>query len=299
MVRCASSSRISEEVRRALSHRPRHTPAMVFRRLILAFFLVAAAPALAAPEAELWERWTAHNPGSSITVDHQAWDRLLRVYAVPGADGVNRFAYGRVSDADPAALAAYIDALAATPVSRFRRDEQIAYWVNLYNALTVKVVLDHYPVDSIKDIDISPGLFANGPWGEKLVEVEGVAVSLDDIEHRILRPIWKDPRIHYVVTCAAVGCPHLRTMAFTAENWDRAFAKAAVEFINHPRGVSVEGDTLVVSSIYDWYGADFGGTDAAIIEHLKTYAEPALREKLNRFSGIDDDEYDWSLNVAR
>ena len=203
-----------------------------------------------------------------------------------------------MTDAEHAALAAYIDALAATLVSRLRHDEQIAYWVNLYNALAVKVVLVHYPVDGIKDIDISPGLFANGPWGKKLVEVEGVAVSLDDIEHQILRPIWKDPPIHYVVTCAAVGCPHLTTMAFTAENWDRAFTKAAVECINQPRGVSVDGDTLVVSSIYDWYGMDIGGTDAAIIEHLKTYAEPALRQKLNRFSGIDDDEYDWALNAA-
>ena len=95
------------------------------------------------------------------------------------------------------------------------RDEQLAYWINLYNALTVKVILDHYPVKSILDIDISPGWFSIGPWGKKLVAVEGVEISLDDIEHRILRPIWRDPRIHYALNCAAVGCPNLLREAFT------------------------------------------------------------------------------------
>lgn len=283
----------------ALPPRSHDTPSTAFRRLVFVLFLVVtAAPALAAPEADLWERWTAHEPASPITVDHRVWDRLLGTYVMPGADGVNRFAYGRVTQGDRAAIGSFIDTLAATPLSRLRRDEQIALWVNLYNALTVKVVLDHYPVDSIKDIDISPGIFADGPWAKKLVEVEGEPVSLDDIEHRILRPIWKDPRIHYVVNCGAVGCPHLRTRAFTADNWDEAFTQAAAEFINHPRGVTVKGDSLVVSSIYDWYGVDFGDTDAAIIDHLKAFAEPALREKLQRFTRIDDDQYDWALNEA-
>ncbi len=97
--------------------------------------------------------------------------------------------------------------LAATSADRLRRAEQFPFWINLYNALTVKVVLDHYPVEIIRDIDISPGLFADGPWGKKLVTVEGEALSLDDIEHRILRPIWKDPRLHYVLNCAALGVP--------------------------------------------------------------------------------------------
>ena len=85
----------------------------------------------------------------------------------------------------------------------------------------MKVVLDHYPVDGIRDIDISPGLFAGGPWDKKLVEIEGDDVSLNDIEHRILRPIWRDPCIHYAVNCASIGCSNLRPTAFTAANAER------------------------------------------------------------------------------
>ena len=138
--------------------------------------------------------------------------RFLAQHLRTGEDGIARIGYGAVSDEDRKSLDAYIAALAGHPGSRraLNRAEQQAYWINLYNALTVQVILDHYPVESIRDIDISPGLFADGPWGKKLVTIEGEAVSLDDIEHRILRPIWKDPRIHYAVNCASIGCPNLQ-----------------------------------------------------------------------------------------
>jgi hypothetical protein len=158
------------------------------------------------------------------------------------------------------------------------------------------VVLDHYPVDSIKDIDISPGFFSSGPWDKKLVTIEGQGLSLNDIEHRILRPVWQDPRIHYGVNCASMGCPNLQRKAFTAQNTDGLLDKAAREYVNHPRGVSMEDGDLVVSSIYDWFQEDFGGSEAGVIEHLMQYAEPGLKQKLQGFDDIDDDRYDWSLN---
>ncbi len=269
----------------------------MIRRALLAMVLLAAAPGvLAAPEAELWERWTANDPDSTLSVDHGAWDAFLGAYVVAGADGINRLAYG---NADRAALSAYIERTAAVPVSRLKRDRQRALWINLYNALTVRVVLDHYPVDSIRDIDISPGLFADGPWGRKLVTVEGQAVGLDDIEHRILRPIWRDARLHYVLNCAALGCPDLQPTAFTAANTEFLLEAAARTYVNHPRGASIEGGRLVVSSVYDWYGVDFGGTDAAIIAHLRSYAEPPLKAGLDAVTRIAGDRYDWSLNDAR
>ena len=98
-----------------------------------------------------------------------------------------------------AALNAYVENLSRMPINDFNRAEQKAFWINLYNALTVKVVLAAYPVKSIRDIAISPGLFARGPWGKKLIEIDGETVSLNDIEHRILRPIWRDPRLHYAL----------------------------------------------------------------------------------------------------
>ena len=106
--------------------------------------------ALFAPRAELWERWTRHDANDTRTIDHAAWNRFLTRYLSPNDDGVNRVGYSRVGAKDKHALAAYIDALAALPVSGYNRDEQLAYWINIYNALTVKVVLDHYPVASIR-----------------------------------------------------------------------------------------------------------------------------------------------------
>jgi hypothetical protein len=264
-----------------------------------ALVLLVCAVALAAPKADLWELWLAHEPDSSARVDHSAWSRFLGRYIVIGKDGINRVAYGEVTDEDMASLEEYIARLEAVPVSRLRRAEQRALWINLYNSLTVKVVLDHYPVESIRDIDISPGFFADGPWGKELATVEGEGLSLDDIEHRILRPIWKDPRIHYAVNCAALGCPNLRAEAFTAENADRLLDEGAGEYVNHTRGAWFEGERLHVSSIYKWFMEDFGGSHEGVLDHLRRYARPELRERLEgerRFRGHD---YDWTLNEAR
>ncbi len=251
-----------------------------------------------APKAELWPRWQAHDPGSGASIDHGAWQRLLESYLAPGTDGVNRFAYGRVSPADREALNAYVARLAATQVSALKRAEQLAYWVNLYNALTVRLVLDHYPVASIRDIAISPGLFAVGPWDKALIEVEGEAVTLNDIEHRILRPIWGDPRIHYGVNCASIGCPDLQARAFTAETAEALLEAAARAYVNHPRGARIEAGRLTVSSIYAWFQEDFGGTEAGVIAHLKRYAGPELAKALEAVTNIEDYEYDWTLNDA-
>lgn len=251
---------------------------------------------LFAPKAELWERWAQHDPGDRRRIDHAAWDRLVATYTVPSDDGVRRFDYGAVSDADRAALGSYIDDLAAIPISGYTRSEQFAYWVNLYNALTVRVVLDHYPVATIRDIDISPGLFADGPWGRELLEVEGEPVSLDDIEHRILRPVWQDPRIHYAVNCASIGCPDLQPEAFTADNAERLLAQGARDYVNHTRGARVDDDGVTLSSIYNWFAADFDA-DGGVLDHVRRYAEPGLRGRLDGVERIDGYAYDWSLNA--
>ena len=165
----------------------------------------ATATATAAPKSELWPRWTAHDPDSITVIDHGRWHRFLAAYLVAGDEGVNQMQYGLVGAAGRRELNVYIESLTAIPISGYRRTEQLAYWVNLYNALTVSVILGHYPVASILDIGISPGWFTVGPWEKKLIVVEGQKLSLNDIEHRILRPIWRDPRVHYVVNCASIG----------------------------------------------------------------------------------------------
>lgn len=268
---------------------------IAFSMLLL---MTAALSASAAPSAELWPRWQAHDPASTRTLDHSAWTAFLRRYVKTGG-GVNTVDYAAVSAADRDALEGYVRALEGTAVSRLARAEQLPYWINLYNALTVRVVLDHYPVDSIREIDISPGLFADGPWGKKLARVEGEQLSLDDIEHRILRPIWRDPRLHYAVNCAAAGCPDLQPRAFTAPNADGMLAAAAHDYVNNPRGVAFIDGKLHVSSIYKWYAEDFGGTEDGVIAHLAKHAGPALRARLEHARGITGYRYDWSLNDAR
>ena len=272
----------------------------------LLFLLALAVPlagfgsieSLFAPSKKLWPRWTTNDPASTARIDHSAWSAVLQKYLSTDAGGINRFAYAKVTREDRQALGAYLDRLAATPISRYDRAEQRAFWINLYNALTVALVLDHYPVKSIRDIDISPGLFSVGPWDKDLVTVEGERLTLNDIEHRILRPIWNDPRIHYAVNCASVGCPNLRATAFTGENADLLMEAGAREFVNSPRGVWLTAGRLIVSSIYAWFTDDFGGTEQGVIEHLRRYAGPALGAQLARVTRIDGDAYDWRLNDA-
>lgn len=259
--------------------------------------LAGAPAARAAPAAELLPYWLRQDPQSRETVDYGIWAAFLQRYLKSGADGINRIDYRQALEAK-AGLAAHIGELAAVRVTGLTRDTQRAYWVNLYNALTVVTVMDHYPVDSIRDIDIS-GLFANGPWGAELVQVEGIRLSLDDIEHRILRPIWRDPRLHYAVNCAAVGCPNLQPEPFAAERMEAQLEAAARAFVNHPRGARVEAGALTVSSLYDWYEADFGGSDRSVLAHLRHYAEPPLARRLAGIERIAGHAYDWTLADTR
>jgi hypothetical protein len=266
----------------------------------IAFVLLMALSfaALAAPKAELWDRW-AEAGLSKVAIDHSAWDTFLAKHVKEAPDGINRIAYGKVPAADRKALAAYLERLQKVGIHKFNRAEQRAYWTNLYNAATVNVVLDHYPVDSILKIDISPGLFAKGPWKKKLLEVDGVGVSLDDIEHRILRPIWRDPRTHYAVNCASIGCPNLQPRAYTAGNMEELLDAGARAYVNHLRGARVTRGLLTVSSIYAWFKPDFGGDDAGVIAHLRKHADPALRKQLEGVRRIASHDYDWALNDSK
>ena len=270
----------------------------MFGGLMAVVLALPSVSASAAPKAELWERWTAHDAASTATIDHSAWDRFLKDNLVRRKDGINRVAYGRVTVADRKALARYLEALSMVPISRYKREEQLAYWINLYNALTVKVILDHIPVKSIRDIDISPGWFSFGPWDKKLIKVENEPLSLNDVEHRILRPIWRDSRVHYAVNCASLGCPNLALTAYNAETMDGSLTVAARAYINHPRGVSIEGGRLHVSKIYEWFVEDFGGNEKGVLDHIRHYANPRLAKSLANFAAIDGYRYDWGLNDA-
>lgn len=245
--------------------------------------------------ASVAEQFSKISQSSKKTVNHSQFSRLLKAYIKRDKNGLNRVDYkgfkNKQSD-----LKAYIKSLEAVKVTSLSRSEQFAYWANLYNALTIDVVLEAYPVKSIKDIDISPGIFSNGPWGKKLVTIEGTKISLDDIEHQILRKVHKDPRVHYAVNCASVGCPNLQTEAFEASKLEAQLEKAAKDYVNSNRGVVVKGNRLSISKIYVWFKKDFGGNDAGVLAHLKKYAAPELKTKITKIGSINSSFYDWTLN---
>lgn len=269
---------------------------IAFPLILLILLLTSATASQAAPSADLWPRWQAHDAASTLTVDHSAWNEILQRYVTRSGNGGRVFHYDMVSDGDRAKLDRYIEDLSGTSVSRLNRPEQKAFWINLYNALTVQLVLKHYPVETIRDIGGS--LFRRGPWRDEIIRVEGVDLHLDDIEHRILRPIWQNPLIHYAVNCAAMGCPDLRPVAFTAANLDELMTEGARDFINHSKGLRVDGGKLQVSRIYKWFGEDFGATEADLITHLKKYATPETLEMITTTTSVSYQSYDWSLNDA-
>ena len=259
--------------------------------LAFAHQLQAAAP------PELIPMWDASNEASTQDIDHSAWDELIKKHLDDQHEsGINRFDYAglKTSPEDLDRLKTYMLTLTSLDPRDYARDIQMAYWINLYNALTVWVVTNDYPVESIKDI--KSGMFTFGPWERELITVAGESLTLDNIEHNILRPIWKDPRIHYAVNCASLGCPNLSIDAYRADNLEALLEKGARDYINHDRGAQILDDELQVSSIYEWFQVDFGDSVEGVLAHLRNHANPELAEALSSFDDFDHD-YDWKLNA--
>lgn len=268
---------------------------------VLVAVLLATGTAFGQAKSKLEKVWDASDESSAARIEHDSWQEILNGYLRVRESDANRFDYaGLKSDAkDTAKLAAYVDSLQGVDPRKFSRAEQKAYWINFYNALTVKIVAGAYPVDSIRDIRKNwlAGLIFPGPWNDVHAKVAGEDMTLDTIESGILRPIWQDGRIHYALNCASIGCPDLLPTAFTAENTEAQLEAGARGYVNDTRGVDfVDEDFIVVSSIYDWYREDFGGSEEAVIEHLARYAEDDLAKRLETFEGSIDYEYDWNLN---
>lgn len=251
---------------------------------------------LAIPEKSLVQSELAQS-GDRDSVSHEDWDSFLEQHTHRDQNGVVRIDYGGVSNEEHQSLKRYIKTMSAVRTTDLTKNAQLAFWINLYNAVTVDVILDNYPVASIRDI--RDGVLDLGPWEDKRLEVNGQALSLHDIEHGVVRPLWSDaPETHYLLNCASVGCPNLPHRAYTGENIEETLFEAAAAYINDSqRGVFfTDKGRLVVSKIYAWYRDDFGGSDKDIIEHLQRYAAPALQGKLRGATKISSYVYDWSLN---
>ena len=254
------------------------------------FLLVACAvvPAFAADDAIEQFR-----PAGTGTHDHAAFDALLERHVKPDAEGYNRVDYAALK-AEHGALDAYLAELAAVKPATLGEDEAHAYWINLYNAKTLDVVLDHYPVESIRRINLGGALFRPGPWSKEILTIDGVDLTLDDVEHRIVRAIFEDPMSHYGLNCASYSCPNLMTDAYTGENLDALLAESGRQYVAHERGVRVRDGRITASKIFDWYAEDFGGEDA-LKAHWASLADAGKAEAIQA-AEIARYRYDWSLN---
>jgi hypothetical protein len=207
---------------------------------------------------------------------HAAWNSLLQRF-VNGDGAVDYRGFARAENE----LNVYLETLAeATPDTDWSRAERLAYWINAYNAFTIKLILDHLPLSSIRDIE--------QPWATKWIELDGETYSLDDIEHRIIRPTFDEPRIHFALVCAAASCPPLANQAFTARNLNRLLEERAITFIRDETFNVTQEAVVRVSPIFDWYGEDFGD--------LRDYFNQYLRTDIPEGKEITFLEYDWSLN---
>ena len=259
--------------------------------------LLLSGPLFAAPETELWEYWLAHDAASEQRVDHARWQIFLDSHTALGADGIVRVDYAQANLSSDSGglrvLQAYIEELGNIDPRALNRREQMAYWINLYNALTVEVVLRYPQKDSI--LRMGERLFSSGPWDDEVITLSDQAVTLNDIEHRILRPIWRDRRIHFVVNCASLGCPNLSPSAYTADNVEDQLKAAENAYINHPRGLTLKDNKVTLSSIFDWYQSDFADSEKALLSYLAQHHERHAAS-LKNYAGRISYAYDWTLN---
>ncbi len=247
------------------------------RSIFLACFVVALASSFhPTPDA-----------AAADAVDHAVFGGLL------GKHVRNGFVDYAGFKADEARLDQYLSTLEKVDPESLARNEQFAFYINAYNAWTIKLILTGYPgLKSIKDL----GSIFQSPWKKELVRLNGKTLTLDDIEHKILRPTFKDPRVHFAINCAAKSCPPLVSEPFRGGTLDSQLDKATRAFVNAAGSYRLEGDTLWVSSIFKWFAEDFNADPAAF---YRKYAEGDLKKILEgkrEHLKVKYLDYDWSLN---
>lgn len=225
--------------------------------------------------------------GDINPVQHGEWDALVKKHVAQ--DGMVDYA-GFVKDKK--ALQHYVDYLSThQPSAKWSKNEKLAYWINAYNAFTVKLIVDHYPVKSIKDI--KKGIpFVNSVWDIPFIPMGKEKVDLNYIEHSILRKEFKDPRIHAAINCASFSCPLLRNEAYTANEIDRQLEDAMRKFINDPQRNQVDKSSVKISKIFSWFSGDFKLNGASVIDYLNKYA----KKSIDYNAKMDYLDYDWDLN---
>lgn len=225
---------------------------------------------------------------NSKPITHELWDTLVQIHVSPEGK-VNYKGFIQ----DSIKLNAYLDLLSAHHPNdkNWSADERLAYWINAYNAFTVKLIVDHYPTKSIKDIKRGIA-FINNVWELNFFEIEGHSYNLNDIEHGIIRKRFVEPRIHAACNCASFSCPRLRNEAFTADRLEEQLDDQMRGFINNKTKNTLDPDNPKMSKIFRWYGGDFKKTGKSVREYINQYAEIKIKEGAD----IDYQDYIWTLN---
>ncbi len=218
-------------------------------------------------------------------MNHDSWTTLLNAYVTESGQ-VNYKGFIQ----DSTRLQQYLDELSHHPPGiNWSEAEQIAYWINAYNAFTVKLIIDHYPLKSIKDIGEGNALLSS-PWDIKFFKIGDVDFDLNTIEHKILRVDYIEPRIHFAINCASISCPKLRNEAFVAERLDQQLEDQTRYFLSNPIKNIISPDETKLSKLLDWFKSDF----------LKVSTMEEFIKKHNPNFNVSNDieylDYDWNLN---
>ncbi|MFC2188902.1 DUF547 domain-containing protein [Fulvivirgaceae bacterium LMO-SS25] len=223
------------------------------------------------------------------TPNHDVWTTLLKIH-VDENGKVNYQGFIR----DKAKLESYLNSLSNTPPDRAKwtEAEQLAYWINAYNAFTVKLIVDNYPVKSIQDLHPTFKIpMLNTVWHKKFFKIGGEDASLDQIEHKILRKEFEEPRIHFAINCASISCPPLRNEAYTAAKLEQQLEDQAKRYINNPSHNKIQASQVKVSKIFSWFSGDFT-KNGNLIDYLNKYSKTQISPNA-KVSYMD---YNWDLN---
>ena len=224
--------------------------------------------------------------GDYPTPDHKQWSDLLMTHV----DSAGWISYKGFVD-DSTKLNAYLRSLSSFPPnSKWSEEEKLAYWINVYNAFTIKLIVDYYPVSSIKEI--KKGVpFINSVWDIEFFEIGGEKVSLNEIEHTILRKDFDEPRIHFAIVCASKSCPKLLNKAYDSENLEEQLVLQTKMFLNDSSKNVIEEKQVELSSIFKWFSKDFTQHGS-----IKDFIEPYVNQPFSKSAKVKYLEYDWSLN---
>ncbi len=282
---------------------------MVTRRMMMGlslggFFAAAAATAgimvwntQASAKEPLGQQWPNGQYVSMDQIDHSSYDSLLQKYV--DKNGMVNYGAWQRNSADRKLLGQYLVQLSkASPSIKSSREGQLAFWINAYNATTLEGMLQEYPTSSIRNHTAK--IAGYNIWKDLPLLVGGKPHSLEAIEHQILRKIG-EPRIHFAIVCASVGCPRLLNQAYVPDRLEEQLAMNSRDFFSRPQNFRVDANgTMHVSAILDWFGEDFGATQQAQFTTLQQYLpENAQRVAVNPRAKVTFQEYDWSINEQK